>query len=205
MARDLRRVVTRRLVLTEPTDADLPGLFALHADPAVWHHLPSARHTEPARTAVQLTRDRDSWDRVGLGSWVVRLRPDRHGNGGCGGGGDGDPPDPGPPVGLAGCRWHAGPAWNLGYRLAPAVQGRGLATEAVAAALAAAAELDASLPVVAALLAHNTASLRTAQRAGLREVWRGPDAGNPDPAAVRVLLADPSPSPAVVAAFVAGS
>ena len=29
-----------------------------------------------------------------------------------------------------------------------------------------------------------------AERAGLTLVWRGPDAGNPDPAAVRLVYAD---------------
>jgi hypothetical protein len=31
---------------------------------------------------------------------------------------------------------------------------------------------------------------RTAERAGLKLAWRGPDAGNPDPEAVRLVYAD---------------
>jgi RimJ/RimL family protein N-acetyltransferase len=44
--------------------------------------------------------------------------------------------------------------------------------------------------VVAYLLEHNHASRRTAERSGLQLRWRGPDAGNPDPDAVRLVHAD---------------
>jgi hypothetical protein len=44
--------------------------------------------------------------------------------------------------------------------------------------------------VTAFLLEHNVASRATAERAGLRLIWRGPDAGNPDPGAVRLIYAD---------------
>ena len=36
----------------------------------------------------------------------------------------------------------------------------------------------------------NPASRITAERLGLALVWRGPDTGNPDPAAVRLIYAD---------------
>jgi hypothetical protein len=45
-------------------------------------------------------------------------------------------------------------------------------------------------PVVAVLLEHNVESRGRAERAGLSQVWRGPDAGNPDPDAVRLVYAD---------------
>jgi hypothetical protein len=56
--------------------------------------------------------------------------------------------------------------------------------------LDAARAADPDRPVVAYLLEHDEASRRRAERAGLTLVWRGPDAGNPDPAAVRLVLAD---------------
>ncbi len=71
----------------------------------------------------------------------------------------------GPVVGLVGCQWHDGPGWNLGYRFARSAWGRGLAAEAVTAALAAAGEVAPELPVVAYLLEHNTGSRRAAARA----------------------------------------
>jgi hypothetical protein len=44
--------------------------------------------------------------------------------------------------------------------------------------------------VIAYLLEHNAQSRGRAEKAGLMLVWRGPDAGNPDPDAVRLVYAD---------------
>jgi hypothetical protein len=44
--------------------------------------------------------------------------------------------------------------------------------------------------VITYLLEHNAESRGRAERSGLTLVWRGPDAGNPDPAAVRRVYAD---------------
>jgi hypothetical protein len=60
----------------------------------------------------------------------------------------------------------------------------------VAAALDAAHAVAPDRPVVAYLLEHNAESRGRAERAGLSLQWRGPDAGNPDPAAVRLVYAD---------------
>lgn len=182
------RFLTPRLVLTAPTQEDLAGLHETHADPAVWEHFPSRRHIELSQTVAQVAREMASWREHGLGSWVLRSRED----------------PAGPLLGLAGCRWHDGPGWNLGYRLARSAWGRGLAGEAVAAALAAADDVDPSLPVVAYLLEHNTRSRRTVERAGPDPLWRGSDTGNPDPAAVRLVYADRLLDEAVLTAFTAG-
>ena len=58
------------------------------------------------------------------------------------------------------------------------------------AAIDAAHAVAPGRPVIASLLEHNVESRRRAERAGLSLVWRGPDAGNPDPAAVRLVYAD---------------
>ena len=47
-----------------------------------------------------------------------------------------------------------------------------------------------AVPVVAYLLEHNHASRRVVDKLGLTLQHRGPDAGNPDPAAVRLVYAD---------------
>jgi hypothetical protein len=60
----------------------------------------------------------------------------------------------------------------------------------VAAAMDAARAVDPDRPVVACLLEHNVESRVRAERAGLTLIWRGPDAGNPDPAAIRLVYAD---------------
>lgn len=62
--------------------------------------------------------------------------------------------------------------------------------EASRAALAAAHEVAPEIPVVAYLLAHNLASKAVAERLGLELVATGPDAGNPDPRAIRLAYAD---------------
>jgi RimJ/RimL family protein N-acetyltransferase len=94
-------------------------------------------------------------------------------------------------IGTGGCALRVGTSWwNLYYRLTPAAWGRGLAAELVDAALEAAHAVAPDRPVVAYLLEHNVQSRGRAERAGLTLVWRGPDAGNPDAAAVRLVYAD---------------
>jgi hypothetical protein len=60
----------------------------------------------------------------------------------------------------------------------------------VTASLDAAHAVDPDRPVIAYLVEHNERSRGRAERSGLSLVWRGPDAGNPDPAAVRLVYAD---------------
>lgn len=165
-------VSTERLTLAAVTDADLDELHSLSSDPRVWQHFPAGRHTSREQTARQIEGFVAAWRRDGLGYWTARLREDDAF------------------VGVGGCTLTRGVAWNVYYRIRPEMQGRGLASELVAAARAAAAQVRPDLPVVAYLVEHNLASRRTAERAGLRLAWRGPDAGNPDPDAVRLIFTD---------------
>ncbi|MFD1718008.1 GNAT family N-acetyltransferase [Georgenia deserti] len=161
---------TERLVLTAAEETDLDELYALHSDPRVWEHLPSGRHTTTARTARDLAEYREDWA-AGLGYWVARL------------------PD-GTFVGIGGVRLRPAGVLNLYYRLVPEQQRRGYALEIARAAMDAAAEVRPEAPVTAFLLEHNTASRAVAERLGLTQVFRGHDAGNPDPRAVRLVYAD---------------
>ena len=68
--------------------------------------------------------------------------------------------------------------------------GNGLAAELVTTAIECAHTLAPDRPVIASLLEHNGESRGRAERAGLSQVWRGPDAGNQDPDAVRLVFAD---------------
>ena len=52
---------------------------------------------------------------------------------------------------------------------------------------------------LAFLVEHNVASRKTAEKVGLRLVWRGPDDGNPDPDAVRLVFLDREPDDLFVA------
>jgi RimJ/RimL family protein N-acetyltransferase len=169
---DFSPTITSRLVLTTPVDADVDELFDLHADPRVWDHLPSGRHIDPVQTKALLDNYRVGWTENGLDVWVARDSATNR------------------LVGMGGPSLRGGRAWNLYYRLAPAAWGRGYAQEIVAAARAATAELGSELPHVAMLLEHNKGSRRAAERAGLQLVWRGPDRGNPDSSAMRLVYAD---------------
>ena len=94
-------------------------------------------------------------------------------------------------VGTGGCALRVGTTWwNLYYRLTPPAWGWASAAELVTAAIDAAHAVDPDRPVIAYLLEHNAESRGRAEQAGLTLVWRGPDAGNPDPAAVRLVYAD---------------
>lgn len=165
-------LVTARQELYRPTPADTEGLFAIFSDPLVWLHYPSLRHRHPDQTRAMLAVWLTSWQTHGLGSWVVRL-PGEDGIVGC-----------------CGCNVLRGQVWNLGYRFAADQHGRGLATEAAAAAVARAGQVNPALPIVAYLVAHNRASARVAEKVGLRVVHTLPDPGNPDPSVRRLVYAD---------------
>jgi RimJ/RimL family protein N-acetyltransferase len=178
---NLRHVLTPRLRLDAVVPEDLEEHFALMSDPGVWKHLPSGRHTTPARTREGIEHSVGHWARDGLGYWTARLRDDL--------------PEAaltaGQVVGTGGCALRVGTSWwNLYYRFTPATWGLGLAAELVAAAIDAAHAVAPDRPVIAYLLEHNVQSRGRAEKAGLSLVWEGPDAGNPDPDAVRLVYAD---------------
>jgi RimJ/RimL family protein N-acetyltransferase len=62
--------------------------------------------------------------------------------------------------------------------------------ELVSAALDAAHAVARERPVIAYVLEHNERSRGRIERSGSSPEWRGPDAGNPDPTAVRLVYAD---------------
>ncbi|MEV4621505.1 GNAT family N-acetyltransferase [Asanoa sp. NPDC049573] len=164
-------VTTARLTLREPRSEDLPDLFALYSDPQVWAPDPVSRQDTIAQTETMLANWRAAWARDGLGIWACHLAD-------------------GTFVGIGGCFVRYGVAWNLAFRLVPRFWGQGFAQEISRAALAAARELRADLPVTAYLVESNDRSRRSIERLGLELVWRGPDAGNPDTSAVRLLFSD---------------
>lgn len=171
-ATSLHRTTTDRLALTAVGPADLDELYALHTDERVWTHFPAGRHADRARTESDLAEWIADWERDGIGYWTVRWRDDDTF------------------VGAGGVRLRPAGVLNLYYRLVPEQQGQGLATELARGALDAAGRLLPDVPVTAFLLEHNAGSKATAERVGLTMVWRGPDAGNPDPDAVRLVYAD---------------
>lgn len=182
---DLRHRRTDRLRLDAVTADDVAEHFAILSDPGVWRHLPANVHTNRDRTAEGIDRQVECWERTGLGMWTARLRPDLAAEQVPAG------LTPDAVVGMGGCAVPQDAAWwNLYYRLTPPAWGHGLAAELVAEAMAAARQVDPELPIIAHLLEHNLESKGRAERSGLTLVWRGPDAGNPDPTAVRLVYAD---------------
>jgi RimJ/RimL family protein N-acetyltransferase len=169
---------TQRLVLRVPVQGDLTRLFDLYADPQVWNPDPLSRHEDPAQTERMFGSWRAAWNRDGLGMWTAW---------------DGEEF-----VGIGGCFVRYGVAWNLGFRLRPPCWGRGYAQEISAAAILAARQRRAELPITAYLLEGNDRSSRAIERTGLSRVWRGPDAGNPDATAIRLLYSDQPLPPAVL-------
>jgi len=172
-------VRTDRLELRPITMKDIDVLYALNSDPRVWAHMPSGVHTDPEKTAAQITRQVEAWDQSGLGYWTV-WTPD------------------GTFAGVGGCSVNAGVAWNVYYRFASEAQGKGFASELVQAAIPAARALRPDLPITALLLEHNRASKSVAEKAGLHLAWRGQDEGNPDPDAVRLVYSDRNLTPEVL-------
>lgn len=163
---------TKRLLLARPTSEDLTGLHAISSDPRVWAHFPSLRHTDWRQTETMLEQWINAWTRDGLGTWIVRSPGDRT------------------IAGYGGCSIVRESFWNLGYRFAFEAQGQGYATEVSFEALRQANSNRPDLAVVASLLEHNAASARVAQKVGLVLQHRGPDVGNPDPKAMRLIYAD---------------
>ena len=177
-------VRTPRLCLTRPAAGDLEDLQAMWCDPAVWEHFPSLRHADRATSQAALERGIQAWERDGLGWWVARSAEPVDAS-------TQDARGPGALVGNGGCTLRQGLVWNLGYRLVRSAWGHGYAQEIITAARAAAAAARPELAVTAYLLEHNIGSRRSVERAGgFTLAWRGPDAGNPDPGAVRLLDAD---------------
>lgn len=175
MPEPLPEARSARLALHRPAADDVPELFALYSDPRVWAGDPLLRHRGPASTGAAVERWREGWRRHGLGLWVARAASG---------------PEQGRLVGVGGCNLPGEEAWNLAFTLHPECWGRGLAQELAAAGTARARALRPHLPVTAAVAARNERSLRAVERAGLAQVWRGPDAKDPDPAAELVLCAD---------------
>jgi ribosomal-protein-alanine N-acetyltransferase len=117
---DVSELRTERLRLRVPTLADTSRVVALSTDPRVNRHSPTGAPTvEQSRAAV---RDAiAAWRRDRIGHWLVEYD--------------------GRLAGIAGVRpvmVEGDEYWNVYYRFAPETWGKGIASEAVRAALAAA-------------------------------------------------------------------
>jgi len=154
------------IVLRRPTSADIPGVFAVHRDPAVYRHDPQDTHPDPDHTARFLAPMLAHWAEHGFGYWAVLIPravwPE------------------GPPsaeaedgervlAGLGGIQHHVvggAPVLNVYYRFAPAAQGRGLARLVIDQALSIAPLVAPDTDVVVRTRPANTIARHVAERAG---------------------------------------
>jgi RimJ/RimL family protein N-acetyltransferase len=152
------RLTTERLVLRRWSEADLPGLVAVLSQPAVWTALWPGREPDAAFAAKRIEHHVRHWSEHGFGLLIVEVGA--------------------PSAEIAG--W-AGPSHpdfapgletevEIGWTLAPAHWGRGLATEAARAAIAATfAALDVER-VISLVHPENHRSRGVARRLGMERV-----------------------------------
>ncbi len=145
-------LLTARLSLRRPAEADIDAIFAIHHDPATCLHNPSDALTRPAEAEALYRRWNDQWQRYGYGYWVVRRRDSARQLGFCGI----------KPMELRGRE-----VLNLFYRFAASAWGRGYAGEAATAVTAWVSRHGPDLPLIARIRPNNTASQQVAIRAGL--------------------------------------
>ena len=154
LAGPLGDVTTARLSLRRFTASDLDGLASVFAKPEVWR-FPYGRGFTRLETETFLAGQIAHWETCAVGCWLVEERETSR------------------IIGYAGLSVptflpEVLPTLEVGWRFDPAVWGRGYATEAARAALREAFTtlgLDAicSLPQV-----ENDASVRVAERIGMR-------------------------------------
>lgn len=159
------------LLLRAVTVDDAPGILSINSDPRVYEFDPHLVHHDLAQTREFLRPLAHQWSDRGMGYWAVLVPRDWWAD-----------DDPRLPVtGLAGRdgdRVYAGmggvqhhlllgqTVLNVYFRLAPAVQGRGLARRIVETGLLAADDLAPRLDVVIRTRPANAAARRVAERAG---------------------------------------
>lgn len=152
---------TERLTLRGHTPADYDESAAMWGDPLVTRYI-GGRPSTPEESWTRVLRYAGMWALLGYGYWVVRER----GSGRFVG-----------EVGLADFRREITPALDgapeAGWVLAPWAHGRGLATEALRAALSWGDAHLAAPRTVCLIAPENAASLRVAGKCGYRELARG--------------------------------
>jgi [ribosomal protein S5]-alanine N-acetyltransferase len=150
----LTELRTERLLLRAPTLADTSRVVALSTDPRVNRHSPSGAPTaQESRAAFRASIA--AWRRDGIGHWIVECDGRLAGVAGV------------RPAELQGDQY-----WNVYYRFAPETWGRGIASEAVRAALAAARDHVPRRPFVVRTRPTNEAAMQLAQAVGLTRAPR---------------------------------
>lgn len=154
------------IVLRRPVPEDVPGVHAVHSDPAVYRHDPQETHPDREHTARFLSPMLEHWAEHGFGYWTV-LVPRQIWPAGLAGG---DAADAGLVVaGMGGIQrrdLNGSAVLNVYYRFAPATQGRGLARRVIEHALETAGIVAPGTDVVVRTRPANAAARHVAERAG---------------------------------------
>jgi ribosomal-protein-alanine N-acetyltransferase len=149
---DAETLTTARLVMRRPTPADIEAIFTITADPRTTAHNPSDAITTRRDARELYRRWNDQWERYAFGYWVIRRRTFDATLGFCG---------------IKVMPFRSTWVLNLFYRLAPAMWGHGIASEAASAVVAWAGEYVPEWTVVARVRPDNIGSQRVAEKAGL--------------------------------------
>ena len=149
MRAQIAELHTDRLRLRAMTIADTPRVVELFTDPRVHRHSPTGAPSA-AESRARVRESVAAWQRDGIGHWVVEHEGRLAGVTGV------------RPTALAGATY-----WNVFYRFAPETWGRGIASEAVRAALRAAREHAPGRRFAARTRPSNEAAIRLAQAVGL--------------------------------------
>ena len=147
---------TARLLLRRWRSSDLDSLAQMFAQPEVWE-FPFARGLTREETELRLSRYIETWEHDGFGKYAVELSGD------------------GPLIGCVGLELET---WfheiegevEIGWRLDPRYWGDGYATEAALASLKVGFDRLGLDRIVAVVEPANLASLRLAEKIGLRVV-----------------------------------
>ena len=140
-----------RLRLRMFHEGDLDGLAALYGDAETMRHIGDGRVLTREETWRAIAGMLGHWALRGYGMWAIELKAT------------------GEPIGRAGFIDPEGwPEFELGWHLAKAHWGRGYATEAVAFALGYARARLGRTRVISLIRPGNAASIRVAERIGMR-------------------------------------
>jgi RimJ/RimL family protein N-acetyltransferase len=146
-------IETEHLRLRPVIEEDADSVWLLHSDLRTNTYNPAGPMTHRSQAEQQAREWVANWAADGHGYWAVE---ELH--------------VPGVVIGFGGIRaanWRGRQVYNLAYRLAPTVWGKGLAGELVVAAVERWHELGERLPLVAYTTAENIPSQRTALKGGL--------------------------------------
>ncbi|MEI9424281.1 GNAT family N-acetyltransferase [Mesorhizobium sp. Cs1299R1N1] len=138
---------TTRLLLRQPTAADVAFVTRLFARPELVAHRPDPSPDTARQSTERLLRDIDHWREHGFGRWAIEVD--------------------GVPVGFGGVTVSKDfRGLNLSYHLHPESWGHGYATEVVRAALAFAFEDLHAERVIGLVRTANAASRRVLEKCG---------------------------------------